>query len=406
MFKDIRVCLQWVMSRKNKHNYDTFKNVMKTRQKLIKSLRFVHVTGTNGKGSVVSFMRDGLNALGLKVGTFQSPHFLTHLDRIRIDNVNIEEEKFLEYVNKNYEFILEHELNMFEIDFLVMCEYFVSEKVDLAIVEVGIGGRKDYTNVILNPLLCVITTIGFDHQNKLGNTISKIAYEKAGIIKEKTNLLVGDVCIEAFEVIKRCALEKNVEVQKISPHINYLDNAIVFKGVSFGFEDIAKYQLYNLAISITGIEIITRILNIDLDLLKVQEKIKHSKWLGRFEIISKKPLVIIDGAHNIEGIKALINSLSKVKKPIGIIFSALEHKNYLDMLKELENFCDFLFLTQFNFENCIDVNKVEIFGKIKIEKDYRVALEKSLKLANTTVFCGSLYFLSDIYDYLKERFNA
>lgn len=406
MFEDIEVCLKWVMSKKNNHNYDHFKVVMENRMNLLKKLKFIHVTGTNGKGSVITFMRDGLNALGLKIGTFQSPHFLTHLDRIRIDGINIDEEKFLKYVNKNYSFIIKNELSMFEIDFLVMCEYFVDEKVDLAIVEVGIGGRKDYTNVIVDPSLCVITTVGLDHQNKLGDTISKIAYEKAGIIKENTHLFVGNLNDEAFGVVKKTALEKNVKIQGISKKAILCDDGIIYDGIKISFNNMAKYQKHNLSLALTCIEDTTKILGINFDLIKISEKIKFSKWPGRFEIISKNPTILIDGAHNIEGIKALISSIEELERPICFIFSALKHKNYLEMIKMLEQFGDFLFLTQFNYENCIDINEIELFGKIEIEKDYRIALEKSLKLAKTIVFCGSLYFMSDIYVYLRERFNA
>ena len=170
-FKTIEEALNWITAqRRNGSEFAKFKCAMNKLGNPQDKFKMIHVAGTNGKGSTVCFLRDVLMALGYKVGTLQSPHYLTHLDRIRVNGINIDGQSFLDILNEYYDFFETNDLNMFEMDYVIMCEYFKREGVDFALVEVGMGGRLDSTNVIKSPIMSIITTIGFDHMHELGDT--------------------------------------------------------------------------------------------------------------------------------------------------------------------------------------------------------------------------------------------
>ena len=180
MFVNIEEALAWIMNkRNNNYSFEHFKKVAEDFGNIQDKLKMVHVAGTDGKGSTVNYLADLLISQGFKVGTFTSPHYVTHLDRIRINGSNIPDQDFLKLLNKNYDFFIENDLSMFEMDYLLMAEYFYEEKVDYAVVEVGLGGRLDSTNIVKSPLLEIITTIGYDHMDRLGNTLTEICRENA-----------------------------------------------------------------------------------------------------------------------------------------------------------------------------------------------------------------------------------
>ena len=193
---------EWVMSRRNlNHGLSPLQSTLESIGNPQNTYRCIHVVGTNGKGSTCNYLKDILVSQGYKVGMFTSPHLMTHRDRIRINDSYISEDAFHAYLMKYYDVIVEKQLGMFEIDTLIAFQWFFDEKVDYAIIETGLGGRLDSTNLIARPELCIITSIGFDHMAFLGTRIEQIAYEKAGIIQSYTRCLIGHLSEKARKVI-------------------------------------------------------------------------------------------------------------------------------------------------------------------------------------------------------------
>ena len=205
MFANTEEAVRWISSRKKTdYSFDRFRKVCRMLGDPQNSLYVIHVAGTNGKGSTVNYLADLLMSQGFKVGTITSPQYLTYLDRIRVNGRNIDEESFLEIVNDNYGFFIENGLSMYEMDYLIMCFYFRKENVDIAVVETGIGGRYDPTNVSDFTKLSIITSIGLDHTELLGDTLTKICHDKCGIIKEGSDVLSWAMVECSATSTKRC----------------------------------------------------------------------------------------------------------------------------------------------------------------------------------------------------------
>ena len=397
-FKDIDTALTWIMSqRRNGAKFERFKETMNSLNNPQDDFKMVHVAGTNGKGSTVAYLRDGLVALGYKVGTLQSPHYLTHLDRIRINNQNIEEDIFLDILNKYYDFFIEHDCNMFEMDYIIACEYFKLKQVDYALVEVGMGGRLDATNVVHKPILSIITTIGLDHIKELGNTKLLIAKEKAGIIKDNSKVLVGHLDEDVIKEIKDIAKSHNSEFHVLDEYQDIGERRFKYHNKEYELLSYAKYQMHNASLALAALEL----LDINLDYDKLYKAFKNTNWQGRFEIISQKPLVIIDGAHNEDGVKALKESLKAINLSKGILFSAITTKEYDKMLDILADSSDELVITKFDHPQNIDALKIAKGHKLKEMDDFMEAFNYLKNKYECIVVCGSLYFLSEFV----ERYN-
>lgn len=389
MFKDIDTALSWVMKRRNEtKDFNTFKALMESLDNPQDKFKTIHVAGTNGKGSTVTYLRDIFMANGYHVGTLQSPHFLTHLDRIRYDGKNIEEDIFLSILNKYYDFIVEHNLNMFEIDFIIMCEYFKMKKIDVAIIEVGIGGRLDSTNVINRPLLSIITTIGYDHMDRLGNTLELICKEKCGIIKNNSKVLVGELSGNLKDIVKEKAALEHSTYYELDNYKKIRSQYFIYKGKEYQISSMAIYQLHNAALALKAYEI----LDYENDEEKNKKALYHSKWNGRFDIVRENPRVILDGAHNIDGVKALSESIKGLKGTKAVLFGALKTKEYQKMIKELEKVADRIVFT--GFSHPLALKKEDYQGHEYVD-DFKKAYEILLKEYDNIIIAGSLYFISD-----------
>lgn len=389
MFKDIDTALSWVMKRRNEtKDFNTFKALMESLDNPQDKFKTIHVAGTNGKGSTVTYLRDIFMANGYHVGTLQSPHFLTHLDRIRYDGKNIEEDIFLSILNKYYDFIVEHNLNMFEIDFIIMCEYFKMKKIDVAIIEVGIGGRLDSTNVINRPLLSIITTIGYDHMDRLGNTLELICKEKCGIIKNNSKVLVGELSGNLKDIVKEKAALEHSTYYELDNYKKIRSQYFIYKGKEYQISSMAIYQLHNAALALKAYEI----MDYENDEEKTKKALYHSKWNGRFDIVRENPRVILDGAHNIDGVKALSESIKGLKGTKAVLFGALKTKEYQKMIKELEKVADRIVFTGFSHPLAL---KKEDYQGYEYVDDFKKAYEILLKEYDNIIIAGSLYFISD-----------
>ena len=388
----------WVMARRNRyHGLAPLKKACEAIGSPQKSLKMIHVAGTNGKGSTVNYMRSCLNALGFRTGTFTSPHLDAHFDRIRIDDAWIEEETFNEYLEKFMQIILENDLGMFEIDTLIAFAWFADRKVDYALIETGLGGRLDNTNII-DPLLSIITTIGFDHMAVLGSRLTQIAFEKAGIIKQGGHCIYGYVNDSCEKVIRAQANRLHAAAHRLPKYRDTGRNEMEFHGVLYQVKG-ARYQKANAAMALEAI----RFLGFDTASEEVKNAIRSSMWKGRYELLSEHPDVIVDGAHNEEGIRALCASLDDVKRPLAIVFSALSDKPGRKMASMLEGYADLLIVTNFASERASDTRQL-LSPHAKIEEDWHQAIEHAKQFAHdgTVLITGSLHFISTVREVLMK----
>ena len=306
-----------IEQRKNRgYGLDHFKQYMASLGNPQNRLRSIHIAGTNGKGSTTNDIRSILQAAGYKVGGFTSPFMITHLDRIRINNQDIREEAFLGITNRYYDSWMEWDLSMFEIDMCIAVFYYLEEQVDFCVFETGLGGRKDATN-ILQPLVSVITNIGMDHMEFLGDTLEKIAKEKAGIVKEGIDLITAEdkeCCLQVFQKHTASAHAQCIKIGEIS---NIQETA---DGLSFDYGNVkdvalfgkARYQCRNAALAIEVCLYLQRQGHLRLTEAQLRAGLHQAVWIGRFETISKEPLIILDGAHNADGIHALCETLKQI----------------------------------------------------------------------------------------------
>lgn len=348
-------------------------------------LKCIHVAGTNGKGSVCSMINTILIDKGFKTGLFTSPHIFDYTERIRINNENIPKNIFADMIFEISKLADENQIHLTEFEILtaVMFKYFADNKVDIAVIEVGLGGRYDSTNVIKKPMCSVITTIDFDHMERLGNTIEKIATEKAGIIKQNCPVVIsldnkGLNTIKSFCTKEQLHLAKEFEVNDIS-----------LKG---------EYQKTNANLTITTIKTILPEITLD-DMLK---SLKHVKHFGRFQYFKEYNL-LIDGGHNPNGIMALRESLDTLFKdvPKRFIFGCLKNKDYPQMIKLLFGEGDIIYFNHFSHKNSASYEELSSVCSYK-SKEFNGTLPQFNGL---TVICGSLYMISEVLKQLDIKLN-
>jgi len=281
--------------------------------------KFIHVAGTNGKGSFCAMTERILREAGYKTGLFTSPYVLEFNERIRVNGENIPDDALGEvtaYV-KSFADTMDDVPTEFELLSAIAFEYFKREKCDYVVLETGMGGRLDSTNIIKSPVMSVITGISLDHTSFLGSTVEEIAAEKAGIIKNGRPVLLGAMDSSSEEVI-RCYAEKMgstvtaVEYERISDvHTTLTDNGFVFdNGLKYSVGLLGDYQIRNAAASLTAVELLREngaVIPEDA----VRRGLEKVRWPARFEILSKEPVVIYDGAHNPQGIDAAVKSIRK-----------------------------------------------------------------------------------------------
>ena len=396
-----------IEQRKNRgYGLDHFKQYMASLGNPQNRLRSIHIAGTNGKGSTTNDIRSILQAAGYKVGSFTSPFMITHLDRIRINDQDIREDAFLEITNRFYDSWMEWDLSMFEIDMCIAVFYYLEEQADFCVFETGLGGRKDATN-ILQPLVSVITNIGMDHMEFLGDTLEKIAGEKAGIVKEDIDLITAEdkeCCLQVFQKHTASAHAQCIKAGEIS---NIQETA---DGLSFDYGNVkdvalygkARYQCRNAALAIEVCLYLQRQGHIRLTEVQLRTGLHQAVWIGRFETISKEPLIILDGAHNADGIHALCETLKQMED-VQVLFSVLKDKNFEAMLQELETVCGEILVVPFYNERALDVRLLEGRKHIHLMESYERAIPHALQKVKPLVITGSLYFISDVRKYLIEK---
>ena len=402
MFKTIDEATQVLMSRKNQtYGVDGLVKALDTVGNPHLDLNVIHIAGTNGKGSTTNYVRSILQTAGFSVGTFTSPHLHRHNDRIRINDQEIADDVFLDYINNTYDLWMEHNLSMFEIDMLISALYYKQSNVDYVVYEVGLGGRLDATNVV-TPKVTAITNIGFDHQAILGNTLAEIAGEKAGIIKSNTPLITSVQDSDALSVILEKSISMNAPYKHICiPHYNLVDKTInfEFEFKNYILKNQATYQVGNAALAIAIVNEVEPTITQEI----IQEGLTSTHWAGRFEEILEN--VIVDGAHNEMGIKRLVESTKMLPKPLTVVFAALRDKSFDSMMSMLEEVADTLIVTEFDFYRAATANELGEHHNATIISDYKEAIDFGIsnKKEGTLIITGSLYFISDARSYLLDK---
>jgi dihydrofolate synthase/folylpolyglutamate synthase len=356
-----------------------------------KGLKFIHVAGTNGKGSTSSYIASYLTESDEKVGLFTSPHIFDFRERIRINGNKISENHVVAFCNKIINANLEFEPSFFEITFAMAISYFNLEKCSYCVIETGLGGRLDATNVIA-PLISVITNIGLDHTQFLGNTITEIATEKAGIIKVKTPVVIGESNLETKNVFESIALKNSTEIY-------FAENEQLPKT-----DFLPKYQQRNLrtaikALNIIGIEIENEIL-----LKSIDNLFNNTGLFGRMTQINKDPNVILDVSHNQDGIKATLNALSsKIEGNFHVIIGASSDKNLSEMIdyfpqNALINLCKFKNERSFNLEqlNSFKSGNSRIIRVFNNVNSGISELKKTMTSIDTLLITGSFFLIADV----------
>ncbi|WP_027088627.1 bifunctional folylpolyglutamate synthase/dihydrofolate synthase [Thomasclavelia saccharogumia] len=383
MFDNIKEAVDYIESKRVKRSFEQFQEIVNKYHFNLHQKNMIHVAGTNGKGSTTNFIKEILMKHGYTVGTFTSPYMLVHNDRICINGEMISDSKLLEIINGLINIIEVEKLSMFEIDVLIMLRYFNECDLDYRIIETGIGGLNDKTNVI-DSICSVITNIGYDHQFMLGDTLEEIALQKAGIIKtckpcyivkqrNQINDIFSDIC----------------KVNNSKLHIVEIDNVTEYPYVFncldhiYKLENCGSYQINNATLAIT---VCNDLIELDNDL--VQLALDDFSWPGRFERFGN---IYLDGAHNIDGILALIQTLKDQKlEDVVIVFCALGDKDVDEMLELLKDYP----LIQASFED----------ERLKSDAlDFKDALAKAEKKYKNIVVTGSLHFISAVRKYLKNK---
>ena len=372
-------------------------------------LKFIHIAGTNGKGSTTSYIADILMANGYKVGKFISPYVHSFTERIQINNAEISEDDLAVFTTKVKNAIEKNNLTPteFEVVTAIGLAYFEHQKCDYVVLEVGMGGRFDATNVIPAPEVSVITSISIDHTQYLGDTISKIAFEKCGIIKQGSKVVAyPDNHSDAMKVIQSTVAEKNVpfivpdknSIKIVSSDINGTD--FVYNEEHYHINMLGAHQVYN---AITAIEAV-KLLNIDTEIIK--KGLSLTKFRGRLDIIGKNPLIIEDGAHNISGVTELKKALEMYfkEKNIILVMAMLKDKEYEKCLEIISSVTNTLIATEApNPRKATAKELAEVASKY-VENTYAEPdVNKAIALAKTKCttddvicVCGSLYLLGEI----------
>lgn len=302
-------------------------------------LKVIHIGGTNGKGSSASFVNSILNEAKLKVGLYTSPHFLDFRERIRINSRPIPEKELIELTSKIKALLSSNPSLLptyFEVATAICLSYFAKEEVEIAILEVGMGGRLDATNVV-NPLVSVITNVDLEHTDQLGKTIREIAYEKAGIIKEKGLVVTAAEKEEALEVIKEVCSRKKAKLFQVGKEIK-IEGKDRIKGLHERYENLkiplrGEYQLKNAACAIGACELLSQSISKET----IVKGLANTCWPGRLEVLSRNPLLVLDGAHNPAAISALFEAIAKEFsfENLILIVGILKDKDIPSMIKEI-----------------------------------------------------------------------
>lgn len=397
-----------------------------------KKLKIIHVAGTNGKGSTCSLISSILQSSGYKVGLYTSPHLVDFTERIKINHKSISRKKvseLLERIKPSIKKVANTSYyghpTFFEVITSMAFLYFFEEQIDFLVLEVGLGGRLDATNVC-EPLISVITHIDYDHMDKLGNSLEEIAREKGGIIKPEGIVISSKQYEEAFNEIKKIANKKNSLIYSTGKEINYKIvksdiNGVIFdlKGIYHNYKNLhtpllGRHQADNATTAITTIEAL-KIKGLNISEKAIRDGLEKVKWVGRLEIIQNNPTLILDGGHNPNGVKIMQQSLVEIFSyhRLILVIAIFADKDYKKMIQILAPTADFIIATKVKSPRAtppqiiakeavqyIDKNKIIVTESIP--QAIRCALSNSKK-DDLICITGSLYTVGEAKRYFNRN---
>ena len=383
------------------------------------SLKAVHIGGTNGKGSVAAMLSHILKAAGYRVGKYTSPHLVSFTERITINEERITEAEVTDlvaYIRQTVDGLdPKRTFTFFDFTTALAFEYFRKNNVDIAMIEVGLGGRLDSTNVI-SPLVSVITNVASDHMDYLGEDIAHITREKAGIIKEGVPVVTGAQEL-AGRIIEETGKINNSPVYVMGRDFSYEKKGtqtMSYSGLSIKLNDVfinlkGDYQLSNGAIALCAAELLS-MLGFGMGQREVYDGLSRVTWPGRLEIIKEKPTILLDGAHNVDGIKTLVSFLKSQfsDRRRLLIFGVMKDKEYEKMLDELLPFVDEVIFTSSANERALLPESMKGFASKAIVADNPAwALKKAKSISNKNdviIITGSLYLVGECMTIIKDVF--
>ena len=385
-----------------RNNFDAF----------LKKIKFhfdvpsIHIAGTNGKGSVCYYLSSIYQEGGYKVGRFISPQLAEINECISINNQNISDKEIESIINDNLKLINKYELSSFEVLTFVALSYFNQQKCDIAIIECGMGGEVDATNVI-EPVLSIITSVSLEHTAFLGKSVSEIAEQKAGIIKDDVPVLIGDLDEDALSVITSTCKEHKSPLSTVSMYANetLTNEGYKFDYISFGEINIKSHALYSVkdaTFALDATDILKEKFPVSLE--NIKSGMNKTKIPCRFDIVSENPPIIIDGAHNPESMEKLTKSLQKAyeNQKINVVLACFKDKNINSMLASIGQVANKIILTTFDHTRA---RKKEDYFLYADEYEFIDDPKEAINLAKEEdaiiVITGSLAFAG----YIMDRFQ-
>lgn len=375
----------------------------------------IHIAGTNGKGSSSHYLASILQSAGYKVGLYTSPHLKSFTERIRINGVPILENSVISFVENNKNFLEELKPSFFEMSVGMAFEYFAQEQVDIAVIEVGLGGRLDSTNII-TPILSLITNISLDHTDILGDTISKIAFEKAGIIKEKIPVVISERNSETEPVfLQKSKLEnapiyfaedfycvENYEEKELYLEMEIVDFSNNCKTILFS-QLVGEYQVKNILGVLKSVELLNQLdfsINAEAIFQGVKKVITNTGLQGRWQLLSYNPTMLCDTAHNVAGFIQVLNSIEKIKyQNLWMILGFVSDKDISGILELLPKAANYIFC-QANIPRALDAvelsiiaQKYDLIGEVIPEVNKAIRRIKSIAEFNDLIYIGGSTFI-------------
>ncbi len=387
-------------------------------------IKFIHIAGTNGKGSTSLYIHNFLSDAGHKTGLYTSPFIYEFNERIQINGESIPDDELVKIMSVVAEKVdimthqgYEHPTE-FELITAAAFLYFEREKCDIVVLEVGLGGTFDATNIIKKPVLSVITSISLDHTDYLGNTLAEVSKNKCGIIKEGAPVISYIYQPEeALDVIEKTAKEKKVPFKIVADEsleinsMSLLGSDFTYCGEKYHTSLVGKYQIYNALTAILAREQLFN-MGFNVSLQNVKNGLLEAKWPARFEILKTMPTVIADGSHNADGMNAFVETAKAVlsDKPI-CVFGMLKDKDYEHCIKKLSEITDTVVVTEVDSPRRETVEKLSHTARKYIknvyeEKENKDAIKKALELVKkdgTVIALGSLYMMKNIKDAIKKQ---
>ncbi len=389
------------------------------------NLKFIHIAGTNGKGSTAAFITQILIEAGYTVGTFTSPYLRKFTERITVNNTEIEEDvlaKITTVIKDKIGLMKAKGMNHpteFEIITAIGFQYFFEKKCDIVILEVGMGGRFDSTNIINSPLACVMASISYDHTKYLGKTLTEIASEKAGIIKDNSRVVAYPSKEEAIKSIEDKCSQTNSVLYKVRHEDVKVQSEDIFEQ-EFNYENLKSlkihlpgdFQTYNAAVAVKTVQLLKE-QGYKIEESDIRNGLKKTEWPGRIEVVSTNPTVIIDGAHNPDAVEKLSYSLKKYfpGKKIIFIMGVMKDKDFIQMIEKVTPIAScFIAVTASDNDRALAARELAEYIKrycnnVIVSDTIKEAVKMSINLASVNdVICalGSLYYIGEV----KSMFDS